>query len=60
MFEEGLSRIDKMGLSFMKNKDSLKETESLELLCELFGVEESEMWDHMSGRKFIPKPKMEI
>jgi len=52
--------MDRMGLQFMEDKESLDAEESLELLSDLFGVEKSEMYDHFTGREFVPRPKLEM
>ena len=60
MKEVTLSRMDKLGLKFMSNKESVSVVESFELLADLLGVDESQLYDQMSGKVFVPKPELEI
>lgn len=57
MEEITLSRMDKLGLQFMEDPDKVSDVESFELLADLFGVEERDLFDHLHGKEFRPVEK---
>jgi len=55
--QNNMSLKNRMGQRFIQNSDSVSSKESLELLCDLMGVEEEDMLNCVNGEIFMPQDK---